>query len=63
MTTPLVTELCLPLEPVSPDPFIEGLAESDTPSGGRHEQNEQNATNARFQHQRAEALTGPRRGT
>ena len=63
MTTPLVTELCLPLEPVSPDPFIEGLAESDTPSGARLEQNEQNATYARFQHQRAQALTGPRRGT
>jgi hypothetical protein len=59
MTTPLVTELCLPLEPVSPDPFIKGLEEP----GARHEQNEQNATYARFQHQRAEALTVLRRGT
>jgi hypothetical protein len=63
MTTPLVTELCRPLEPVSPDTFIDGLEEDGTQSGARHEQNERSATYARHGHQRADALTGPRRGT
>jgi hypothetical protein len=31
MTTPLVTEDRLPLEPVSPDPFLNGLEEPVRP--------------------------------
>lgn len=35
MTTPLVKEMRLPLEPVSRDPFLQGLEEAESPSDGQ----------------------------
>jgi len=32
MTTPRVRELRVPLEPLSPDPFLQGLEEAAAPS-------------------------------